>query len=286
MLRERVLSGLIIVPLLLGAAYLGGVVWLALVLISGVLAWREMAQLLQQAHFTLDRSLGLFFVIGAVLEGFGYSTGLLPSGLLRPLLAGLIIFSLIWALYNRGEHPTADWGITVASALYLGLLLSHVVVLRQIHQGDAATFVISPPPAAGWQGTGFAWTISAMGLTWIYDAMAYFVGSAFGRHRLWPRISPKKSWEGLAGGTLCTLAAGLAAGRWLLGLPLWQGLLLGVAVAMADPFGDFSVSLFKRMAHSKDSSRLIPGHGGILDRLDSLLFVFPVVTYLAQLFTR
>ena len=101
MLRDRFVGGLIIVPLTLGAAYLGGLAWLALTLVAGIIAWGEMAQLLQQAHFTLDRSLGLFFVVGAVLEAYGYSTGLLPSGLLRPLLAGLIIFSLIWALSIR-----------------------------------------------------------------------------------------------------------------------------------------------------------------------------------------
>ncbi len=286
MLRDRVIGGVILVPLVLGAAYLGGLAWLALTLLAGILAWREMAQLLQQAQFTLDRSLGLFFVIGAILEAYASSSGLLPAGLLRPLLAGLIILSLIWALYNKGEHPTADWGITVASALYLGFLLSHFVLLREFRYPDGVVRVVALPPATGWQGSGFAWAFSAVGLTWVYDAMAYLVGSSIGRHRLWPRISPKKSWEGLAGGTAFTLIAGVVAARWLLGLPPWQGLLIGALVSAADPFGDFSVSLFKRMAHCKDSSRLIPGHGGVLDRLDSLLFVFPVVTYLAQLIAR
>jgi phosphatidate cytidylyltransferase len=79
------------------------------------------------------------------------------------------------------------------------------------------------------------------------------------------------------------MLAGLWLGTWLVHIAAWQGLVLGAVVALFDPFGDFAISLFKRLAGSKDSSRLIPGHGGVLDRLDSLLFVFPVVTYFAIL---
>ncbi len=121
----------------------------------------------------------------------------------------------------------------------------------------------------------------ALGLTWTADVMAYFVGRALGKHKLWPRISPKKTWEGLIGGTVGVLVVGPLLGGWLLGLSWWQGLLAGALVAVADPFGDLAVSLFKRVANIKDSSNLIPGHGGVLDRLDSLLFTVPVVTFFA-----
>ena len=98
-----------------------------------------------------------------------------------------------------------------------------------------------------------------------------------------PRISPKKTWEGIAGGTVGAIVAGLVLSVWLLGIPWWQGILLGALVAVAAPFGDLAESLFKRQANVKDSSQLIPGHGGVLDRIDSLLFVFPIVTYFAFL---
>ena len=262
MLRARVLSAIILVPVVFLLVYLGGLVWLAGILIVGIQAWREINQLLQEDHFTLDRTLGLFFVIGAVVEAYVHATGLLRIDLLRPLLAGLIIFSLVWALYNKDEHPTADWGVTVASALYLGFLLGHFVVLRE-------------------RPDGFRWVVVAVAISWIADTAAYFVGTSWGKHKLWPRISPKKTWEGLVGGSLAAIIAAPWLGIWLLGLNPWLGLLLGVLVAAVDPFGDFAVSLFKRMAHTKDSSQLIPGHGGVLDRLDSLLFVFPLVTYFA-----
>ncbi|HEX9116828.1 MAG TPA: phosphatidate cytidylyltransferase [Anaerolineae bacterium] len=285
MIRARVLSAVVLVPVMLGLIYLGGIAWLVFILLTGILAWGEMAQLLQQAHFTVRRNLGYFFIVGALLEAYGHSSGLLRVDLLRPLLAGLIIFSLIWALYNKGEHATADWGITVASALYLGFLLSHFVTLREFQHSNGAAWWLSLP-AAGAHPAGFNWVVAAVGLGWITDAAAFFVGSAIGKHQMWPRISPKKTWEGLAGGSLACLVTGVIAGIWLLNIGPWLGLLLGALVAIFDPFGDFAVSLFKRMAHSKDSSQLIPGHGGVLDRLDSLLFIIPMVTYFAQLVTR
>ncbi len=262
MLRARLLSAVVLIPVIFWLVYLGGIPWLITVLLVGIQAWREMVQLLQRDHFTLDRNLGLFFVIGAVAEAYVYAAGLVPVDLLRPLLAGLIIFSLVWALYNKGAHPTADWGVTVASALYLGFLLSHFVLLRQ-------------------RPEGFRWVLLALSISWVTDSVAYFVGSTWGKRPLWPRISPKKTWEGLMAGSLAALVFTPIVSSWWLGLSPWQGLLLGALAAVADPFGDFAVSLFKRLARTKDSSQLIPGHGGILDRLDSLLFVFPLVTYFA-----
>ena len=263
-LRTRVIVAIVLIPLVVGCLYLGGIPWLLGVLLAGVLAWLEMAGILQREQFTVDRNLGLFFIVGAIVEAYLHSTFPGQYDLVRPLLAALIIFSLIWALYNKGDHPTADWGVTVASALYLGVTISYLVALRQ-------------------RSNGFNWAITAFVVTWACDAMAYFVGRSFGRHKLWPRISPKKTWEGIAGGTVGAIVAGLALGVWLLGIPWWQGILLGALVAVAAPFGDLAESLFKRQANVKDSSQLIPGHGGVLDRIDSLLFVFPIVTYFAFL---
>ena len=262
MLRTRVISALILAPLILVVAYVGGLAWLALALVAGVQSWREMALLLQRDHYCIDFALGLFLVVGALVEAYLHATGVLSFDLLRPLLAGLIVFSLIWALYCRSAHPTADWGVTVASAIYLGFLLGHFISLRE-------------------RTDGFQWLCLAFLLCWIIDAMAFFVGSRWGKHRLWPRLSPKKTWEGLIGGSLAVLIVAPFLAHWLVGLAPWLGLLLGALAATLAPFGDFAVSLFKRMAQTKDSSQLIPGHGGVLDRLDSLLFVFPMIFYFA-----
>lgn len=264
MTRTRVIVAIILIPPVIGVLYIGGIPWLTGVLCAAVLGWLELARILQREHFTVDRYLGLFFVVGAVVEAYLHSLNLLRLNLLQPLLAALIIFSLIWALYNKGDHPTADWGVTVASAIYLGFTASFFVALRQ-------------------RTDGFQWAVVAFALTWACDSTAYFVGRIFGRRKLWPRISPKKTWEGVAGGVVGAIGAGLLLGGWLLELAIWQSILLGLLVAVAAPFGDLAESLFKRRANVKDSSQLIPGHGGVLDRLDSLLFVFPAVTYFAMI---
>jgi phosphatidate cytidylyltransferase len=261
-LRTRVISAILLAPLILVVAYVGGPAWLALALVAGVQAWREMALLLQRDQYRIDFALGVFFVVGALVEAYLHATGALSFDLLRPLLAGLIVFSLIWALYSRSVHPTADWGVTVASAVYLGFLLGHFITLRE-------------------RTAGFQWLCLAFLLCWMIDTMAYFVGSRWGKHRLWPRLSPKKTWEGLIGGSLAALLLAPFLAHWLIGLSPLLGLLLGALAAALAPFGDFAVSLFKRMAKTKDSSQLIPGHGGVLDRLDSLLFVIPMVCYFA-----
>jgi len=253
-------------PLVALVLYLGDISWLIAVLLVGILAWGELTRLLQRSFLGVDRLLGLVFVVGAIGEAYLRGVGLLQVDLLRPLLAGFIIASLTEALYDKGEHPTLNWGINLASSLYLGFLLSHFVSLRV-------------------RSNGLHWMTLALAMTWTYDTMAYFVGSAMGKHKLWPRISPKKSWEGLIGGTLSVLIAGPLLGGWLVGLSWWQGLPLGVLIAVAAPFGDFAVSLFKRLAKAKDSGHLIPGHGGMLDRLDSLLFAVPIVTYFALIVT-
>ena len=121
-------------------------------------------------------------------------------------------------------------------------------------------------------------------VTWITDSGAYFIGRSLGRHKLWPRVSPKKTWEGLIGGLVVgTIAAALLA-PWLIERhDLVAGRDLGLAIGIAGPFGDLSESLFKRQVGAKDSSNLIPGHGGFFDRIDSFIFVGPVVYLLATL---
>jgi len=262
LVRTRILAVLALLPVVLLFAYLGGLPWLIGILAVGILGWREMAHLLQRDHFTVDHALGYFFVIGAILEAYIYAIGLFPVDLLRPLLAALIIFSLTWALFLQSEHPTADWGMTVASALYLGFMLGHFVTLRE-------------------RTDGLRWLLLAFAITWTIDACAFFAGRLWGRRKWWPRLSPKKTWEGLIGGSVAGIAVAIVGGYLLLGLSPWLGLLLGVLAAVFAPLGDLAVSLFKRKAGAKDTGQLIPGHGGILDRLDSLLFVVPLVTYFA-----
>jgi phosphatidate cytidylyltransferase len=261
-LRTRVLTALIMIPVLVALVYVGGLAWLAAVLLVGVLSWREMIPLLRLDTLRINQGLGYFFVVGAIGAAYAQASGRLPIDLFPPLLALFVILSLVWALFLRSEHSTLDWGMSLAGAIYLGFMISHFEALRE-------------------RTDGLQWVVLAAVITWTIDAAAYFVGRAWGRHKWWPRLSPKKTWEGLIGGSVAGVVVAMAAGYYLLGLAPWWGLLLGALAALVAPLGDLSISLFKRQAGAKDSGNLIPGHGGMLDRIDSLLFVFPVVTYFA-----
>jgi phosphatidate cytidylyltransferase len=261
-LLHRFLSAIVLVPAIALLAYLGGIAWFLAVCVVAVVAWREVERLLQSDRFQADRVLALIIALSLILEAYLTSAVRLDVELMRALMAVILLGSLIWALYRTTEQPTADWSVTLASGLYLGVLLGHFIILRK-------------------RSNGLAWVMLAFVLTWILDSMSYFIGNWLGKHKLWPRLSPRKTWEGLIGGTAVLVVVAPFLGMWWLQLEVWSSVVLALLVAIVAPFGDFAVSLFKRRAQVKDSSALIPGHGGLMDRLDSLLFVFPVVTYFA-----
>jgi phosphatidate cytidylyltransferase len=164
---------------------------------------------------------------------------------LECILSVILLASLTWQLFQaKSTSPTADWALTVVGGLYIGWGMGHLVALRQL------------------------------------DTLAYLIGSRWGRHKLWPRLSPKKSWEGFFGSILGSLL-GAAIVASLFGLGWLTCLLIGLIIPVAALLGDVSISMMKRDVGVKDSSNLFPGHGGFLDRVDSLLFVSIVVYYYA-----
>ncbi len=130
-------------------------------------------------------------------------------------------------------------------------------------------------PATRGESAGLAWVLLLLAAVWAYDIAAYFTGTAIGRHRLAPRLSPNKSWEGVAGGFAGAIAAAAIVSLFV-SIGLWLAVLVAALIALASQVGDLFESALKRWANLKDSGRLLPGHGGILDRLDSLLFAGPV----------
>lgn len=259
MLRDRVLSTVVLAPLVIGLAYLGGLWFLGLMLLAGALAGWEYFSLLAHGGHTPLRWLGLIAIVIIIAEAYWAQ-----AWSLRLVLTALILISLSAALFRTTQAPVTDWAWTMAGVFYFGLLLNHFVALRNLPQG-------------------LSWLLLGLLLTWITDTGAYFSGRALGRHKLWPRHSPKKTWEGAIGGWLVGTAAGALLGPWLVGQTPWAGAALGGLVCLIAPFGDLAESMVKRQMGAKDSSHLIPGHGGIWDRLDSLLFVVPVVYYWAAL---
>jgi len=283
MLRLRVLSAVALIPVVLFVVGLGGV-WLALLVALA-------------AGIALDEAYHLFSVAGhrpVRWAGFLGAFLLILAATFLPLgegigaaAAGAVLVTLIGQLLRRDRGGAlTDWALTLAGALYVAWCLAHFLLLRQMGQPDFA------PPfwealGAPVLGAGAWWVYATFLMVWLCDTAAYFVGMYWGRHKMAPYVSPKKSWEGAAAGFVVSIgvAVGLVP---LLGLPLsyaWAAL-LGALVGVVGQVGDLAESLLKRQAGVKDSGRLIPGHGGMLDRADSLLFVVPVVYYFLRVVLR
>ena len=266
MLRTRVLSAAVLIPLVASVTYAGGWVLAGVILLVVVLAAHEFFTLMKKEGY--QPSLPASAVTMAALIVVARMSA---PNLLGAVLAAAVIGTLIWQLLRPPEgQPTQSWALTLGAALWLGWLGSHFVLLRDLS------------PAFG-LGMGTRWLVLAFLVTWINDSAAYFVGKAIGRHPCCPYLSPKKTWEGTIGGWLGGVAATMLLGYWLVDLPWGPGLALGVLVATVAPFGDLAKSMVKRQMQVKDFSSLIPGHGGMFDRIDSLLFVAPVVYYFATL---
>jgi phosphatidate cytidylyltransferase len=198
------------------------------------------------------------------------STKFLPG-----LLALLVIATLVSAILRRERQPLANVGVTFLGVIYVGWLFSYLIFLRSI-PGTVdvpVPFINLPDMARG------AWLVLyVIAVTWSTDTGAYFAGVRFGKRKLAPTLSPNKTIEGAIGGLIAATAMSLAWGAWI-GLPLWHCLVLGPVLGALGQVGDLCESALKRDLGIKDFGALLPGHGGILDRFDSLLFTAPVAYY-------
>lgn len=200
-------------------------------------------------------------------------------------LTALLLVGLVSALARRDRAPVRDLGATLLGTFYVGWLFSYLILLR--HQGAdllarLGGYLGVPLPPVREADLG-AWIVLLVVFsTWACDTGAYMIGKLVGRHKLAPEISPGKTIEGSAGGWACALAMALLVGT-LMGLDLRIAALLGAVVGVLAQVGDLCQSSLKRELGIKDFGGLLPGHGGILDRFDSLLFTAPVVYYVLAL---
>ncbi len=286
MLQQRAISSVFIVLLTLGPAIFGRSVFAVVVAIIFSLIVHEFENILRQAGHNPIRGFGYVVLYGAIAaitlriwEQWG--AALLTAVILAPLF--MILF--------RHDHQGAltDWAVTVVAALYVALPAVHFILLRDL-PGGLNAFMNQLDATGNWQppqapptAVGLAWYLLAQLVTWMTDVGAYLFGRLFGRHKLAPLVSPGKTIEGTIGGLvlgsitalICTSAFGIA-------LPLIVALAIGALLSGLGQLGDLAESLIKRQAGVKDSSTLIPGHGGVFDRLDSLLIVATVTYYLAR----
>ncbi len=261
MLRERVISALFLIPLVVVIWWVGGWVFTAFVaLFTAVAGWELLRMLQREPFFQPVQAIALPVILWLVAEA-----ALPPSEQRLQLLWGMsILLALVVALFLKRQRAASDTLLSLGAALYLGTTMRFLVLLRLL-------------PELGRQ-----WVAVAVLITWVTDSGAYFIGRGLGRHPLWPRVSPKKTWEGWLGGLVVgTATAIILLPLFVPGMAWWQGAVVGLAVGVGGPFGDLSESLFKRQVGVKDSSHLIPGHGGFFDRIDSFIFVAPLVYALA-----
>lgn len=272
-LRTRLLSALFFAPILLAAfSYDWWSLELALLLIVGQGA-RELERLLRRLELPAPP---LAWVVGPL--AFLAAAHFGASGWWRWPSIVLAVLATVWLfLPGRGRrHPRGVGGLLVhlLAQSYLGLSTSHLLRLAP------GPWVDSVPEALGAR-----WVLYALFLVWAGDTGGYLAGRALGRHKLWPEVSPAKTIEGALGGILLTIAAGILLAPLLApGLSGSAALALGALAGVAAPLGDLVESRLKRLAGIKDSGASIPGHGGVLDRFDSLLYAAPLLYYYLQRF--
>ncbi len=257
---RRFISGVILIVLVSVPAYVGGPLFFLLVLGAAAISAVEYDALVRRGGFGTQRVLGMALITGILADAAFPAYRIAEWAL--PLL---VMLSLVLPMRHGDlSGVLVNWALTLAGALYIGVLLANALVLRNL------------------DGDGLQLVALAAFVTWTNDSAAYMVGTRWGRRRLAPRISPKKSWEGAAGGAAAGVLIGLLTGSLSLpDIPLWHVALMSALVVVAGDFGDLAESLIKRQVGAKDAGDTIPGHGGVLDRIDSLMFAFPAATLYA-----
>ena len=261
----RTLSGAVLLAIVLGAAYGGAYAYGALMLLIIVVGMWEFFNIAAatgaRPHRTLGITAGVVFFLTCFIQwvnplSVGLGADLLIAGVLY--FSVLLPLSFVVELFHDSETPVRNVATTLMAVFYVAYPISLMLFIPGLITGE-------------WTAEAFLFYLF---IVWGNDVFAYLTGVSIGKHKMAPRISPKKSWEGFIGGIVGALLMG-AIGSFVVGggLGLWLG--LAVVVAITSVFGDLVESMFKREANIKDSGNIIPGHGGILDRFDALLISTP-----------
>lgn len=277
-LITRSITGILYVAILVTCFLQAFNMVIVFALITGLATWEFTGLVNEHKHVNVNRLIttvaGVYFFLAVA----GVNSGAIQTNAVFVPYLLTIIYLFISGLYTKSGDSVNDWAYTMLSQMYIALPLSMINVLafRQATDGQSYYYYLLP--------------LSTFIFLWTNDTGAYCTGSLFGKHKLFPRISPAKSWEGsIGGGILVLIVASVmyyieSQGENLSGLNLIEWLGLGLVVVVFGTWGDLVESLLKRTLGIKDSGYILPGHGGILDRLDSSLMAIPVsVVYLYTL---
>jgi phosphatidate cytidylyltransferase len=273
----RTFTGIIFVAAIVASFLRPEAMVLLFSIVTGLTIWEFTGLVNEREDVTVNRFIctvaGIYFFFSMTYFCSDLYGGSAKSVVFIPYLV-TIIYLLVAELYLKQADPIQDWAYTMFSQLYIALPFSllNVLAFTAANNGLVAFNTLLP--------------LSVFVFLWVNDSGAYCVGSLLGRHKLFPRISPGKSWEGSVGGAVFVLAAAYAISYYLDGsmltTPQWLG--LGLVVVVFGTWGDLVESLFKRTLGIKDSGNILPGHGGMLDRFDSSLLAIPAaVVYLYTL---
>ena len=273
----RTITGIIFVAAVVASFLRPEAMVLLFSIVTGLTVWEFTGLVNQRPDVTVNRFIStvaaVYFFYAMTYFCSDIYAGVAKSVVFIPYLV-TIIYLLVAELYLKQKDPIQDWAYTMLAQMYIALPFSllNVLAFNATNQGVVAFNTLLP--------------LSVFVFLWVNDSGAYCCGSLLGRHKLFPRISPGKSWEGSIGGAIFVLVAAWAISSFLDGqmltLPEWLG--LGLTVVVFGTWGDLVESLFKRTLGIKDSGNILPGHGGMLDRFDSSLLAIPAaVVYLYTL---
>ena len=269
-MKKRILTAAVGVPFLIYVINYGQWLYGAVIILLSLLAWLEFQNMMQRG-----KDIPVWAALG--IGGTLLVAGLAAAGQVAMLgvAAWVIVFlALARTVFYRADFTMEAAGLTVLGILYVSLSFAHLLLLR-------FSLDVMIPAAGMTLGTAYLW-MAFLG-TWASDTFAYIVGSRWGKHKLCPQVSPGKTVEGALGGLAGSLIVVMVFGLYFL-MPLVHAICIGLLVGLMAPLGDLVESALKRFAGVKDSGTLLPGHGGILDRFDGLMFAVPAVYYYTLFF--
>lgn len=260
-LATRVIVALFAIPIIIILAIVGKFPFLIFVLFIGFVSFLEYANFLKRRRFYPNLFIGILSVVTIIINSYWNFIEL------EFLLLIIVSLLLLTELFRCKESAIANLGATLLGIFYIGFFTSSVEKIREFYKSTLFNY-----------DQGGYLIIAILASIWICDSAAYFLGSAYGKHKMLPRISPNKSWEGALTGFIFSVVTMVVAKFIMLDLlSLENAIVIGLIIGIFGQAGDFVESMIKRDANVKDSSSLIPGHGGIFDRFDSLIFSAPLI---------
>ncbi|BDQ04105.1 phosphatidate cytidylyltransferase [Ignavibacterium sp.] len=266
----RIIVSVVAIPLILLVSYLGKWYFTAFTLAISLIAYYEFSSFARAKNALVNLPVGLIGIVLILLNQFK------PFLDFKALTIIWFLILLIYELFRNKESALLNLGLTSFGFLYFALMGSSLIAIREFY-----------PDVDSLYTQGAFLIFSMLGTIWICDSAAFFFGTALGKHKLFPRVSPKKSWEGAIFGFVFAILTMILFHKIFIGfLSFTTAIGIGFIIGTFGQIGDLVESLLKRDAGVKDSSNLIPGHGGIFDRFDSLLFSAPFVYYYLFYFGR